>query len=1467
MGKIVPKLNLNKTPQNTEDNSLIYAKNIRLLKDGSIAPDIAWTELMHEVIPQEDAGIKGYIVGVNNKIYLFVAKLTTVYPITYDGIKIIEYDEVTKEFRVIKSGWTYSGGKITGYTTINNTNEIILTICEYFDNDIEVKIPIKHINLSQCSENDDESIYTQTPNIPITNLTLVGTYTKNIPNGVYQFFIRYRIREEFYTNWFPCSKECFSGTPKITNTIKGSLKYIDTNKDSSKSFVFDVEHLLPENESNFKDYQIGFIISNDDATVARSWKSFSFDVKTIYFDYEQTAIQNENVDDMIKVTYELFNVHNVTYFRNKLYISNYKETNFNEERPSEVDSVGITLKAIPVQYYEQSGDNIVTITVGDKQLEKVNGVTEYYNRWGGGYIKSIFDSEQFNRISYNDTSGVCDYSDLFTFEILWDLSVNPDLIWIFSGDVDNNFVALNTSHENSINRLDFTAPNPSNFTDVSNNYFNWYTWEDVVDSLKHPFSYFVGYRYKWYLASPDNKQGRNIGNGYSDRFTIHDLGFGNTTILTSRIKEWEEQIIECTKLDVLPTVVIHNIHSEINSNDVYIAGSATTTTENNNATFFKGVKAFYEETTEDVIKNYVKDCVKNRIIGIKNTSGTLNYVVEVNDSPEIIQNYVFLYSTYEYKYIDNANVAGSGTATGVTGSFKVQVKRTVHSVVATPTIDATIRVDTTLEKYQDVQYNTLMPFTEYEFYIHYVKQNGVATNGYIIRNGNNNTFSYNNIQSTVYNDKDKPAVIYPVFSNISIPNGYVSCFISVAKVGSDVAKLFKNICTNATSKTFVANCLEADALLYGVTNNIDIINNAGEIVGQGIYYPSGTTDSSKLEYFGDAGVIEWTYTKNDSSSFTANTEYEDYWIKINGKIIKDTNKELIKVTPYLQATTLFDNYGILNTPGYLTMVYKLLRHVDDNDYYYSGNEVYDISVNGTRINLSDHSGGTNINLSSKFYLLSNFNLNYLSITEDLIPTVRTYTASDNITEKEFVIGTQSLTASGIYELKSMYRDYIRKYYSISKNNYISEFNNTIRSSDTNVDEQYRNIYRFEATDYYHVPTNRGKIVLLFSVINNIFVHCEHSLFKFTGANNIQSVEGEIALKEGNVFDTGITEIFDSQYGYAGLQKKEHALVTFDNYIFYDNLAKTIYIYGGNSQLVPISDSIQQLFISFNVTDVIFVADIRNDRFFMNLKTTTGNICLTYNYRAKSIISVHDIDFDIAFNSRSKVYMCRHFRYGESNNITNSYVIYTDNQDNINSYGKLYMFSSALYCADMNYPFPDALHGIFYTDEQDNYEVESCVDIVYKGDYEKVKALDYINWICSKLIKYTEDNNLYLAEQDIKDKYPCDKLRIYSDECSTALLDFVNHTLGTESGKPLIANNYNIAQDGSYKYPRYNCGVWTLNYFRDIRTNNDYFHYETAGVTKDKSLIYGKYFVVRFIFKGKNFKLENVTINASDYGKV
>ena len=94
---------------------------------------------------------------------------------------------------------------------------------------------------------------------------------------------------------------------------------------------------------------------------------------------------------------------------------------------------------------------------------------------------------------------------------------------------------------------------------------------------------------------------------------------------------------------------------------------------------------------------------------------------------------------------------------------------------------------------------------------------------------------------------------------------------------------------------------------------------------------------------------------------------------------------------------------------------------------------------------------------------------------------------------------------------------------------------------------------------------------------------------------------------------------------------------------------------------------------------------------------------------------------------------------------------------------------------------------------------------------------------------------------------------------------------------------------SWQYPQYNCGVWSMNYFRDVLNTGDIFNYKapknkiTGGsghsettnltpkiqrenLTQESSLIYGKYFVLRFIFNNKNFKLENIIVKMNDYGK-
>ena len=100
--------------------------------------------------------------------------------------------------------------------------------------------------------------------------------------------------------------------------------------------------------------------------------------------------------------------------------------------------------------------------------------------------------------------------------------------------------------------------------------------------------------------------------------------------------------------------------------------------------------------------------------------------------------------------------------------------------------------------------------------------------------------------------------------------------------------------------------------------------------------------------------------------------------------------------------------------------------------------------------------------------------------------------------------------------------------------------------------------------------------------------------------------------------------------------------------------------------------------------------------------------------------------------------------------------------------------------------------------------------------------------------------------------------------TTPVEEFIQNNENYHYTKAIVGDNYDAVNPNVYKYPRFNCGVWSFNYFRDIRNNEDKFNY---GSLNDKSLIYGKYFVIRFAFGIRNCKIENINIIVTNYDKV
>lgn len=1352
MANIVPKLNLNRTPSIITNNSIVFAKNIRIDIDGSIHKDYGIESLQninmffHDNLltriiydfERKNTSIAKYYLDIlkesnttnysiikvipDNKSFYVLLKIS-VY--NEDKYIIVKFDEEDDSFYPCDCNWSYSGGVITGSVINNLLGETILIIAEKNDNK---DIPLKCINLSKSSHNDNESIYTQTPKIPITNLIYTGDFKFSIPNGVYQFFIRYKIRDNFYTNWFPASKELFAGNNHTTDTIFGTFGYHVDNINSDNSFIFTIQHLLYNNIANFENFQIGFIVSNDGAIKGRAWKHFSFNTSQINFDYKPSEAEEVEITDFTKPIFNVYNVGNVCSFKNKLYISNYKETDFNQKLQDYADNVKLN-----ITYKDQ------TIGTPDKG------------------------------IVYNDK--ICILDD------------------------DNNIIGLDLNYVGSQQLNELIKPTLNN---VLLNAIN----AKVPYVKKENCTYYIGGG----LGSTDigiylniNKETCKINK--PDIITLQDyVGDDNYYDLNNNT---EDDLIRSIYDFVYKFIAYYNFgYIDTHNYDFFSAG-----TDNTNG--------YFKEPKEHLVQP--KTEIKTITIGLASKS---NYNT---DDP----------NTYDKITID------------------ISIDSSLIRNDIIPVINNT----------------TLIPYQVYRFYIHYMKDTGEITNGYFVDEVK--------IDQTT-NTCDK--VIYPVFNYITIPEGYNACFFTIAHVRNQTSVIYD---IKDKDGYFEGTCFELNNRLFNFNSNpkIYLKNNIGnkDITVEGTYYNSA--DTRFCRYFGAEGLVAFSKSKINDEITDVLTKQQVFIVN-NYNNVDETNLELIKCTPYITGNT-YTNYNNYNLLGYICSIYPLNRekttsiYTDATTIYKKSNSIETIDklklIEYNKYKETDSSfntnflGDLNIVTTSPVLIYSNFNLNYIELNEEFKPKYATYynrsetdtSGNNNINETKIFKLTPSQTLATVYKLNSVYYNYTRKTYNIYNKNDIYKFDNTVRSSKLAGDEDRLSIFEFDADDYYNIPTNRGKISNLISIGDVILVHTRDSMFKFTGSNTLQSNTGEIQQTETDVFQTGVSEVFGSDFGFAGLQDKNAAITTEAGYIFYDADSKIIYMYSGNGQIVKLSDSIEKLFRYNTLNNVSFANDYYNNRFFTCLHFNTGTVTLSYNFNQeiKSFISLHDFKFNEAFNTKTKCY----FISNQSTNICKidkfNYGLYRhlSINDNIYPYNKTIVTKHYLNSNGM--------------DKSINADLfDSIIDIIENTNYENVKTLNYINWNCSIINDefpiYADNSNHFNALASSDKKYPCKSITIYTDTCSTDELDCSN-----------ISNDKSIQdinQVPYYKYPRYNQGFWTLNYFRNILNTDDKFDYlnqnydNRLGATyrsDNNSLIEGKYFVTRFTFDyNKDFKFETINFN-------
>ena len=756
--------------------------------------------------------------------------------------------------------------------------------------------------------------------------------------------------------------------------------------------------------------------------------------------------------------------------------------------------------------------------------------------------------------------------------------------------------------------------------------------------------------------------------------------------------------------------------------------------------------------------------------------------------------------------------------------FDVKLKTTTYEVPITFAPSYTITNNSSLNN-DNIQSATLMPYSKYNYYAHLVKANGMITNGIKLGDFTNDGVDSNKLIT--------PNFILDDVSKIN--NDYVGWFVSIENVGNKIAECFNVVYANGKN---YASCLEIDAMLYNLNNNIKIVytkdGKVTPVTTKARYASCGV--SNPIEAFGNCGFVYWEDTTDYSG--------QQLYIEIdNDESNKDVH-DLIKCTPYYPLVKGdYDVHGAnLFTGSYLCYVKKPAYRLGLNTYV-AGKDVYKVNrTNG--LSLTDFESYIQMQSSNTVTIHSNFNLNYLSLTTDIEDQVFTIgSASTGYKQAAKVINSAQL--SFIYELKSMYKDFTNQVFRSYTEYSRTQFDNTIRVSNVLSDETFNNsVYTFAPNDYYNMPTNRGIIVKLIAISTYIYVHTTGALYRFDGSETITSNDKTIQLKESEPFVNGITAILDSQYGYAGLTDKHSAVATFSDYYFYDSVSNHIFGFAGQGGIKIIDTSIWELLKYYKPTTCNVISDELNNRIMFDFGWTDNagshSFCISYNTLTNAFVSLHDLSLNNAFNSRRNCYSYK----------KNLVSLFGSNTDMTEHYGD----DAKADCYIKNYCTTSKRTDTGYV-----------VDVVLFPD-SGVNVINNIHYIARLLKTFADKLHNYIRPIGYDRTNPVNNLFVWSDSAESNVVDSDNDAS--------VLN--------SYKGFSYDKGQWTANYLRNILDSNNIYNYpNNYEVTKkdnngivththrslisdQNSLVYGRYFVVSLMFTDVPFKLESVDINKEIY---
>lgn len=797
---------------------------------------------------------------------------------------------------------------------------------------------------------------------------------------------------------------------------------------------------------------------------------------------------------------------------------------------------------------------------------------------------------------------------------------------------------------------------------------------------------------------------------------------------------------------------------------------------------------------------------------------------------------------------------------------------------------------------------TLMPGETYKFFVHYVRADGSYTNGLSV--GNTHTVS----------DTADYKYIYRVeFSNIKIPDGYIGCFFSYEKEeptvmftalytgkaykgnadGESDCHLFRNSAVETASIGYNSIAVKRLYTTDGYGNYGTEYNDTWHDIKDIKIIPSngiGYVNGIHVSLVGRAGGIV-AYIP-DLLDIAENTVCLFKVTNSTNTRFKKTTKDLVRLTGILYGTpdgTYVCNedktYSDFNYPAYFCD--DSILHLKYGIYIKETGEVHRMTSTG--IILTD----TVISYSdwAKVYTYKGYqliNTNAISIRKEpeyvggsFKTTVLKRGDGDSLESEEVVrevssIVVKPINITDLIELKSEFKvNEIKSFTNYDP--YLEVTNNktgTIRRSEVIRDQSTENTWRiFRANQYKEIDKNKGNITNLVGVGNIFLIHTEHSLFMLDKSSLLKAENRNVQLETPDTFECTPQEVITNNYG--GLQIRDAYCVNHHGYWWFDTDYKKIFNFD-NGKINDITPDVERLLKDIGtIHNSAFVTDYTNNRIIIAMNGSYF-ATLSFNLFAGKFISLHDYYFMYGYNTKTGCYI-------QNNNRNKLFDFRKDNVD-IGYYDSLRIVDNVHYPVSYKIRSSDWKHTC-----------AAYVDVIFNANYEIVKSLESIHWIINQITDYTNTYDDRMAEENLDNEtnadvnhYSGERIQIYTDSTNTGLLNIY------DAGQ---VNKFN-----NYKYPYYELGHWNLNYFRNriateltdtelselatkfnttvaklkegLVTITDNRGNKVYRYSDFRSLIYGKYIVVRFIFNidsrtddddsVKPIKFENVWIDVNKY---